>query len=664
MNWFPSFLNIWPAVLAATVAIPALLFLYFLKLRRKEQAVSSTLLWKKAIRDLQVNAPFQKLRRNLLLLLQMLLLLLLLLALARPVTNYTPGAGELTVILIDRSASMAARDIEGSRSRLDEARRQAKALVDTLERDDRAMVIAFDDKAYPLQAFTSDVTALKNAIDSITPTDRPTRLKMAYQLAEAQSNFNPEQLQPLATPRVHVFSDGRVRDAEELRIRGDVIYERIGTEDAGNIALVALSAKRDYDHPGEVRIFARLANFGPDPVETQVQLTVDGDIRSVASTWLAPERWSDPGWTQANPGKADPTFMAKDSVEFAIELFTGAVVKVEQMNKTGDMLPADDAAQVVVPPPRALKALLVTEGNYFLEKAMNSLNLETPATMLPGVYEERKPSDFDVVLFDRHKPRYLPESGSFVYFGVTPDGIRLTTATENGRPVFLDDVGVLDWRREHPILRHLSLGKLYVGESIKLNVPLESEVLVDGLKGPLIALHREGRNTHLVIGFDVLQSNWPLQVSFPIFLSNAMRFLAVGSEMNVRQAYSPGASPVIPRMNLQRLGGDSRSIRLTGPVSQSVTVPETGDFALPPLDRVGVYTLEPAVPQFEHIAVNLLDPNESNLIPAPDAPGGIGEVATAGGGQVRLELWWWIIACLALPLLLIEWWVYTRRAHL
>src|ERR1700742_917244 len=108
MNWFPAFLNWKGAALAAAIAIPALLVLYFLKLRRREMPVSSTLLWKKAIQDLQVNAPFQKLRRNLLLLLQMLLLLLLLLALARPVANYKPSPGKLTVVLLDRSASMSA----------------------------------------------------------------------------------------------------------------------------------------------------------------------------------------------------------------------------------------------------------------------------------------------------------------------------------------------------------------------------------------------------------------------------------------------------------------------------------------------------------------------------------------------------------------------------
>src|SRR5204862_8087734 len=103
MSWLPSFINPWTGLIAAGLSIPALLILYFLKLRRREMLVSSTILWKKAIQDLQVNAPFQRLRRNLLLFLQLLLLILLILALSRPITNMRPGAGKMAVILVDRS---------------------------------------------------------------------------------------------------------------------------------------------------------------------------------------------------------------------------------------------------------------------------------------------------------------------------------------------------------------------------------------------------------------------------------------------------------------------------------------------------------------------------------------------------------------------------------
>src|SRR5882757_1817179 len=249
MSGFPSFLNPAHAALAAAIAAPLLLLLYFLKLRRREQAVSSTLLWKKAIQDLQVNAPFQRLRRNLLLLLQMLLLLLLCLAFARPVVNYTPGAGKLTVILIDRSASMSANDGEKGKTRLEIAKDKAKEIVASMDRNSSAAVIAFDDSAETVQAFTSDGALLRRAIDGITPTDRRSRLKLAYQLAEAQSSFNPNQNRAISRPDVFLFSDGRVLDASDLNINGNVTYVPIGSDTAGNIGVVALSAKRNYEQP-------------------------------------------------------------------------------------------------------------------------------------------------------------------------------------------------------------------------------------------------------------------------------------------------------------------------------------------------------------------------------------------------------------------------------
>jgi hypothetical protein len=687
MAWFPKFLNIWPAALAAAVVIPSLLILYFLKLRRREMPVSSTFLWKKAIQDLQVNSPFQRLRRNFLLLLQLLLLILLILSLARPVTNYRPPAGDVNVILIDRSASMSALDIDGH-SRLDEAKRRAKELVDSMptgsflgrfgaSKPATAAVIAFDDSAETMQTFTSDAASLRSAIDRIQPTDRLSRGKLAYQLADAQMNFNPDQYRPsVKPPDVYLFSDGKVLDASEVTIRGALHYEKVGTDTAKNIAIVALNARRNYERPTEVQVFVRLANYGNEPQEVPVQLKLDGEVVDVGgrreqTVFLLPEHWDKDA---RDKYERESGRSGQDSVTFNLDVTSSAVLSVQQMANKADVLAADDVAQVVVPPPRSLAVLLVTDGNYFLEKALTSLELKSSDILRPVAYEELPPEKrekYDVFIFDRYNPKNLSPAGNFIFFldgknAALPPDLKIKIAKDpQNNVIVLEDVGVLDWKRDHPILKDLALGKLYVAEAVKLQLPPEAEVLIDGLKGPLLAMNRQGKTTNMVVAFDTLQSNWPLQISFPMFLNNALQFLAVGSDMDVRQSFQPGATPTIPRSNLQKLG-DIKKLTLIGPDgTRVVPVPADGDFALPPLDHVGVYSTEPAVPQFEKLAVNLLDANESDLVPADKAPGDINApVEEVKDTKARLELWWWLVACGALPLLLVEWWVYTRRVHL
>jgi hypothetical protein len=228
-----------------------------------------------------------------------------------------------------------------------------------------------------------------------------------------------------------------------------------------------------------------------------------------------------------------------------------------------------------------------------------------------------------------------------------------------------DPLAVLDWKRDHPILRGISMAKLALNQSLRLEVPLESEVLVDGLKGPLIALHREGKGTHMFIAFDVVDSTWPLSQTFPYFMYNTLQFLAVGSEMDVRQSFEPGSTPRIPAPNLRRGDAPLKEVALVDPTGHStrLKVPESGDFALPALERVGIYKTDPPVPQYEQIAVNLLDASESNLVPASAPPGGKPEEVNAGSGKVRRDLWRYLVMA-GIAMLFVEWWVYTRRVHL
>src|SRR6185503_13704113 len=97
-----------PLAFALAALIPIIVALYFLKLRRTEQRVSSTYLWRTLVRDTAANAPWQKLKSNLLLLLQLLFLIVLIVALAGPFMWGNSVASSHLILVVDTSASMRA----------------------------------------------------------------------------------------------------------------------------------------------------------------------------------------------------------------------------------------------------------------------------------------------------------------------------------------------------------------------------------------------------------------------------------------------------------------------------------------------------------------------------------------------------------------------------
>src|SRR5512137_1479728 len=155
-----SFLT--PLALAlATLALP-ILILYMLKLRRREVEVSSTLLWQLLLRDREANAPWQKLKRNLLLFLQLLMLAALVFALARPFIKVPVVAAGTVVVLLDASASMGATDV--APSRFEAARAAARRLIDGLGANGQMALILVGHQPEVLASSTADKEGLRTAL--------------------------------------------------------------------------------------------------------------------------------------------------------------------------------------------------------------------------------------------------------------------------------------------------------------------------------------------------------------------------------------------------------------------------------------------------------------------------------------------------------------------
>ncbi len=672
-----SFLNLWWAAGIAAIVVPVLLILYFLKLRRREQLVSSTLLWKRAVQDLQVNVPFQRLRKNLLLFLQLLILAAAILALARPIIHTELADQARVVILIDRSASMNAR--EGEETRLDQAKEEAVRLVRSLNRplgrwwsllsfgqskpQTQVMVIAFADRATVVSPFTTNTGQLVDLIRRIEPTDGQTDLSEALELAQAyMASAGPGGTEteaaaagPEFPAKLILISDGKLPRVGKTVSAGSTLeLIRVGRAQ-DNVGITALRAQRSYERPENVDVLLTVRNFGPRPIETDLSVYLDGTIRSVRTLRLAqagPVGAEPPRSSDESPALADT-----QSLGFSLPLDRAAVVEARLSRR--DALSVDNSAFAVIPPPRKLRVLVVSDGRYpFFGSVIRALPLEEFPFVTPAEYEKRRSeysvdgqSAFDVVVFDKYSPDRLP-AGNYLFLGAVPnvEGIQIGPASQNH--------GLVWWDETHPVLRHAALEYVYVAESRTVTLPPRAQVLAEGPDGPVLFRYAVDGRQYLVLTFAVESSTWWSKLSFVIFMYNAIRYLG-GSESEIQpDLLRPGATLRIP------VPPASAKVKLFRPDGAKVTlVPDSSGLAYyGGTERVGLYRVEGGLPGRDRFAVNLVDESESDIAP-PTAPlvldhRQVRELASSR--TATPEVWRWFIGA-ALLLVLLEWWIYNRR---
>jgi len=678
-------------LIAAAVAAPALLFLYFLKLRRKPIRVSSTLFWVRAVADLQVNAPFRWIRFSWLLILQLLLLACLCLALARPALDLAgPTAGRVA-LLIDRSASMSARDAadehsrrpDGAarlRSRLELARDQALEAVDRLPSGTSAMVVAFADRPEILAPLTTDHALLRRAVASIGPSDSQGNLDAALAVVGAALAPTSEQSAPAPAPaRILLLSDGAfdrpylpsARSAAALG-RAQLHFIRIGPEQAAsreNLAIVALAARRDYEDPALVRLFVRLQSTSADPLDRG--LTCLLDAAPVASTII-----KIPAATPTAPGETSHSFEFPDP--------DGGLVTV---TLTGaDALPSDNQAALVLEPPTPLRILLVQPNtpsdliDFLLSDALAALQPGSLRSITLGAYESlaaTNPADIassSLIVFDRARPSALPPVPSISIGASLPiPGL--------GVAAYADDdpdaapAAFAFWRRTHPVMRFVSLSGVTIDRPLKLTLPTQADqsspitavALASGPAGPLIALLERSGVRRLVLAFELADSRWWRGASFPVFLKNAADFLTLSGDEAAGLTHKPGApisiSTPATTTFTPATSRPATTIRVTGPVAftREVAPDESQRITLGGLPLVGVYTIDGAAPRDRTIAVSLLDPFES-AIETRDRVVIAGDPIASQtiGATAPREVWRWLVLA-ALILLAVEWTLYARR---
>lgn len=613
------------ALLGAAVVGPLIVAMYLLKLRREDRPVSSTFLWKRMVRDVEANAPWQKLRRNLLLLLQLLLMLLLVFALARPYFAAPGISGTNLIVIIDHSASMGATDEPPTR--LEAAKARAIQLIDQLPDGGRATVIAAGGEMQVPAAATSDRRELRQAIEAIELSNGGgSDLSQALTLAAALAARE-------ADSEVAIISDGNVTLPADLRMPARVSYFPTGRSTEN----VAISAMALQPATAGQTLFVQVTNYGGEIVSRRLDLYLDGAVFNAYSLALDPGR------------------------EQSIVVEIPAQVQVVEARLDGeDAMPLDDRAFAVSTLGDTLNVRLVSGGNRFLS---------TGLSLLPGVSVTTVPTttttftetvaQVPVTILDGVVPPELPP-GNLLFIGPlrSTDYFSVTGEIEFPavRPVGGDD----------PILRNISLSEVSVLRAARIVPGSWARTVVDSDSGPLLVVgEREGRRI-AVLAFDLHNSDLPLQVAFPLLLSNLVSFLAPGSGAEAAQL-TPGqplafqVDESIDEVRITRPDGTTVSSR--GPEVQV----QGGQAIYADTDALGVYTVEEfgdgELLARHRYAVNLFAPGESRIaaqrdLSIPQVSGAQSTVSRERDG--RQEFWRWV-ALAALIVLLAEWLVYQRN---
>lgn len=698
MTW----LTPWVGAIAAAVAIPSLLILYFLKLRRRDVEVSTTLLWKKAIQDLQANAPFQRLRKNLLLLLQLIVLAAALFALAQPQFKGATTKGQRHIILIDRSASMQSLDAPSpsgaprSVQRLEAAKAEAIDLIDSLREAnafqpgiaDEAMVIAFDTTAEVVANFTSDKGALKRAVEAIAATDGGSSLEEAMRLAQAHAPrriVEGQAIEGLTAGEpvtMHLWSDGAIPDASRVLpgVENEVTYHAVGKDVTANLGITSIRAERDFENPTRLTVYISIQSTDDRERAFDVELSIDGVVAGVKAVTLprvVPVATLTPEAEEAGPAP-DRAPAATGGVVFAFDQPEGAIITARlrtggEDDPLADVLRVDDRASIIVPPAKRLSVAMVTRGNLFIQTALGGLPLARLVTFTPEQFQAeldaRRARDFDVVILDSWLPR-VPQGETL------PPGRWLVFNAVPGGTLGLIDGGVgdsalfVDWAREHPVMRGLVLDNAVIAQSRLIRIPEGNPVAVLATMstGPSITEIITPEARAIVVPFDIAQTTWPFDVSFVVFTASAVTYLgADGSDPSTQRMLKPGG-----------VLADSLPTGATDPAIVEPDQRETPLVLAPdnrvtfgPIRKAGLYQVKwsgsvtdpGATRPTRTYAANMTDASESDVRAHPKLVLASRTIVAEQDGRILdRRLWPWLLLA-ALAVLMFEWYVYNRKVY-
>lgn len=618
-----------PLALALSLLAVPIILLYMLRLRRREVQVSSTLLWRQLLQDREANAPWQRLRRNLLLFLQLLILAALVLALARPYAEVPTLTSGRTALLLDASASMNATDVQPSR--FEAARRFALELIETLGADDEVAIIRVAESAEVLVNYTRDSAQLRAALERAVPSKGSPDWNAALTLAAAGA-------QGAERFTILLLSDGGLPQNLNLELYGEVRHVPFGA-DVQNVAISALATA--HDPVRGAQIYARLTNHGDQPAEVIFSLSLDGVLHSAAPYRIA----------------------ENSAVDITISDLPAEFRRVQaQLTRPAnstlpDHLTLDDTAYAVYTPVRVERALVMStdkgQRRLFLERGFAALNTWQLDHVDPeyGLPVTR----FNLYIFDGWLPSTLPDANILIV-NPPPEPPPADLYSIGG---LSDQTRVLRVRSDDPRMRYVRFDDV----NVRAFRPIRAEwadTLVEAEGGALLLAGEFAGRRIAILPFDLLDSDLPLKIAYPILLANLTAWYQTPRALNLEGSAQIGQTVVIqPPL-------EADLVRVTAPDGAITTFRVDQPLLIYAETRqAGIYSVDmysgAELIQQEFFAVNLFSESESDITPRTVQLSGSAEAAAETPQEVGQREFWSLFALIGLAILALEWFIYHRR---
>lgn len=671
------FLN--PLMLGWLAAAIVPIVLYLVRYRPRRQEVSTLLFFDALSRQEKDAAWLRRLKRLLSLLLSLLVIAGASAALARLVVAPASDVRSV-VVLLDRSASMAAQDASGE-TRLEAALRAARHRAAGLGGGVALAVVAYDARPEVLLPLTRDRRRLGRALRRVQVRPIAGDPEPALRRAEAIAGIEPPAAiwhftdAPPPAPPAERAAGPEVQEAREAPSPdasapafgepAAARYEHItlALPEAENAGITALALRRAPMSAGRYEAFVELAGVrrraggepGEEPIEKELRIHVDGRLVGLRRLALSPD---------GEPSRLLIPALAGEGrrLELAITPPGGEGETSSPGAEAGprDVLPLDDRAALLIPALEPVRVRWIREApSSFTELALTALGNRAdvavtaggPAAWPPeapvdlaifqGWLPERWPADLPVVAVNPPRPLGPVQVARLEEGALTVSGPRVT-------------------RPRHPLLYGVASDRLELSQSLVLRAEATAglQPLWIGPAGPLLAAGRLGGRRVVVMGFDPERSpTLPLTTSFPLLMGNAIYW-------SQRQAGPAQTEPGNRHRTGELIRLPHETLTWTPLSGVPETVPVRGGWL--ELDRIGTWRSESGG-EVRAGSAALLSRRATRLGVAPGAgprapaPPAAGAAAGPGESWFHGELTGMLLQ-LVLALLLLESYLYHRHA--